>query len=624
VLPHIPLFLVAIACLASKSVINLFLPNLQGQIMDNVIVARGVCSNASNHPDVPAGLSCDGARDQFETTVLHYLILAIVLGFLGGLQSLSFMVVGRKIMVHIRGQLFQRVIVQDIAFFDGFRTGDLVQRLTGDARAMIQPIQYTLSTLLSNLILLFGGVIMCFITSWRLSMLAFTTVLPIMHVTESYAKWSGKINKQIFQHYSDGAAIVTEAFSNVRTVRSVSTEPFEIERYQDTLELALGKGIKDAIFGAFSAAFNNYLDLGAGVLILWYGGSIAMEPAGSITVGNLITYQLYWNMLNNSLQALNNVLNQFTRAAGAAERVLSLVDLKPDIDPAAGAPADVAVRQWSIDFEGVVFRYQMRPLQTVLQGMTFHVDEGTVCALVGKSGGGKSTMIHLMLRFYDPLEGRIQLGGVDMRELQMPSVHHRIGVVSQETQLFNATIRENIAYGAPEGYTEEQLLAAARAAQALNFIDEFEDGMATRVGERGQRLSGGQKQRIAIARCLLRQPRLLLLDEATSALDTESEAAVQKALDEMIWQRGGYTVMLVAHRLSTVVNSHSIVVVDKGKAAEIGTHDELLAKQGAYASLVAHQLQKQKEQLEDTEASTREASTRDARKAKGPRIPRPD
>jgi len=274
-----------------------------------------------------------------------------------------------------------------------------------------------------------------------------------------------------------------------------------------------------------------------------------------------------------------------------------------------------------------------------------------VCALVGKSGGGKSTMIHLMLRFYDPLEGRIQLGGVDMRELQvsafalchqtpvpslcaplrrpscepqMPSVHHRIGVVSQETQLFNATIRENIAYGAPEGYTEEQLLAAARAAQALNFIDEFEDGMATRVGERGQRLSGGQKQRIAIARCLLRQPRLLLLDEATSALDTESEAAVQKALDEMIWQRGGYTVMLVAHRLSTVVNSHSIVVVDKGKAAEIGTHDELLAKQGAYASLVAHQLQKQKEQLEDTEASTREASTRDARKAKGPRIPRPD
>ena len=197
VLPHIPLFLVAIACLASKSVINLFLPNLQGQIMDNVIVARGVCSNASNHPDVPAGLSCDGARDQFETTVLHYLILAIVLGFLGGLQSLSFMVVGRKIMVHIRGQLFQRVIVQDIAFFDGFRTGDLVQRLTGDARAMIQPIQYTLSTLLSNLILLFGGVIMCFITSWRLSMLAFTTVLPIMHVTESYAKWSGKINKQV-------------------------------------------------------------------------------------------------------------------------------------------------------------------------------------------------------------------------------------------------------------------------------------------------------------------------------------------------------------------------------------------------------------------------------------------
>ena len=262
------------------------------------------------------------------------------------------------------------------------------------------------------------------------------------------------------------------------------------------------------------------------------------------------------------------------------------------------------------EFRQVHFRYQMRPLQTVLDGMSFRIPEGTVCALVGRSGGGKSTMIHLMLRFYDPTEGSIAIGGVDLRDLHLPSVHRRIGVVSQETQLFNATIRENIAYGAPDGYTEEELVAATRAAQALDFIHSFEDGFATRVGERGQRLSGGQKQRIAIARCLLRRPRLLLLDEATSALDTESEAAVQKALDEMIWERGGYTVLLVAHRLSTVVNSQTIVVVDKGKAAEIGSHEGLLAQDGAYASLVAHQLLKQREQLDqDTQAGTSGAAS---------------
>lgn len=224
VLPHIPLFVVAIACLASKSIINLFLPNLQGRILDHVVAARAACAaNASaalsdGTPDTAP--ACDEARQSFRETVAHYLSLSIVLGILGGLQSLSFMVVGRKIMVWIRGQLFRRIVVQDIAFFDGFRTGDLVQRLTGDVRAMIQPLQNTLATLLSNLILLFGGVVMCFVTSWRLSMLAFTTVLPIMHVTESYAWWSGKINKQIYQHYADGASIVTEAFQNVRTTFS--------------------------------------------------------------------------------------------------------------------------------------------------------------------------------------------------------------------------------------------------------------------------------------------------------------------------------------------------------------------------------------------------------------------
>tara|TARA_B110001452_G_scaffold192693_1_gene162693 strand:+ start:200 stop:1837 length:1638 start_codon:yes stop_codon:yes gene_type:complete len=513
-------------------------------------------------------------------------------------------------MVWVRRQLFRCIITQDIAFFDGMRTGDLTQRLAGDVRAMVSPIQFVLSSTISNMIHLVGGVAMCFVISWRLSMVAYTTVLPIMHITETYAKWSGDINRQIFQHFSDGAAVANEAVTNVRTVRAVSSEEAEIGKYDATMMEALRKGVRDATIGALTTSFNNYLDLGAGVLLLWYGGSIAMSPHGSdvLTVGSLIKYQLYWNMINSSYQSLNNVLNQFTRAAGAAERVLSLIDMAPDIDPTGGAPVAQAVRRWDLKFEGVEFTYQMRPQLQVLQGVSFSVDEGTVCALVGKSGGGKSTMIHLLLRYYDPTAGRITLGGFDYTELHLRSLHERIGVVSQETQLFNTTIAENIAYGAPE-HTREELLAAATAAQAHQFITEFEDGYETRVGERGQRLSGGQKQRIAIARCLLRKPRMLLLDEATSALDAESEALVQKALDALIWA-GEHTVVLVAHRLSTVVNAHKIVVIDHGKVVEEGRHEALLQQSGVYANLVAHQLQKQREQLEtDATGSSKNAGS---------------
>ena len=254
-------------------------------------------------------------------------------------------------------------------------------------------------------------------------------------------------------------------------------------------------------------------------------------------------------MMNNSIQALSNILNSFTRAAGAAERVLSVIDLKPDIDPHGGAPVDVAVRTWDLEFHDVHFWYQMRPTSKVLDGLSFKVPEGNVCALVGASGGGKSTVVHLVLRYYDPLDGRITLGDVDYKQLNFVSMHKHIGTVSQETQLFNDTIAKNITYGAPDDISDEDVETVARAAQAWDFISSFEDGLHTKVGERGQRLSGGQKQRIAIARALLRKPKLLLLDEATSALDAASEAAVQKALDNLIWT-GNQTVLLVAHRLS--------------------------------------------------------------------------
>ncbi|KOO30462.1 ATP-binding cassette superfamily [Chrysochromulina tobinii] len=498
--PHLLLFLFALACLMGQSIASLVVPHFQGQIFDRIIEAHHVCTDDPSSPD------CHHEQAGFYTLMLYFIGLSIGMGCLQALRALSFQIVARRIGIWVRTRLFNTMMRQDIAFFDGMRTGDLQNRLSEDISTMVQPIYTTLSTVLSNLMILVGGVTMCFLTSWRLSMLAFTTILPMMHITGVYAEC--------------------------------------------------------------------------------------------------------WNMINTAIQALNDMVNSFTRAAGAAERVLSLYDLTPDIDPDGGAHVDLAVTKWSIAFEDVHFHYQMRPEQKVLQGMSFVVEEGRVCALVGRSGGGKSTVVHLMLRFYDPRSGRITLGGKDLKELNIASVHKHVGVVSQETMLFNSSIGENIAYGIEGEVTNEQIVAAAKAAQAYKFISEFEDGLSTRVGERGQRLSGGQKQRIAIARCLLRQPRLLLLDEATSALDAESEAQVQKALDGLIWT-GSHTVILVAHRLSTVINSHQIVVVDGGRVAESGTHTALLAQGGTYATLVAHQVAKQRENLNADGASSNAQSTPD-------------
>jgi len=298
-------------------------------------------------------------------------------------------------------------------------------------------------------------------------------------------------------------------------------------------------------------------------------------------------------MIDSSYTSFNNIINEFTRSAGSAERVLSIMNNKPIIEPNKGEKVDEVEGEFTM--EGVEFHYQMRPEEKVLKGLNLKIEAGKVCALVGKSGGGKSTCLHLLMRFYDPKVGCIRLDGRDLRTIDPLSLRKHMGLVAQDTQLFNSTIEENITFGV-NSYTQEDLVEASKLANAHEFITTLEDGYKTKVGECGARLSGGQKQRIALARCFMKRPSILFLDEATSSLDAESESLVQEAIDRLIQIRK-CTVILVAHRLSTVINANSIAVIDNGIVAEQGNHEELVSKGGIYAKLVSKQLQKMNNSL---------------------------
>jgi ABC-type multidrug transport system fused ATPase/permease subunit len=565
---------VAVAVIAARSVSSILLPSYQGAILDRVI-----------QRDTPG----------FWHQVTLYTSFTVSVMLLSSLQSLCFAVAGRKMGALVKNELYRAILVQDIAFFDGVSSGQLTSRLSGDVWAMMQPVQTALGTTVGSTLQLLGALIMCISTSFRLSVLAFTTIGPIVLLYRVYAQWSRKINHRIWAAWGDSTARATQALKAIRTVRAFSMEPREIEGFEKATGEGLAMGIKDAFAGMLTSLMSNIIDMGVTVLLLVYGGLEAMNGTSGLTVGMLITFQLYWDQITNSYQSLTNVFTSFTQAGGAAQRVISLLDSLPDIDVHAGVTIPRADFRGELELRDVRFTYQMRPEEPVLKGVSLRVEAGKTLALVGRSGGGKSTIVHMLMRFYDPSSGAVLVDGHDLRELCALEYRRHVGVVSQETQLFNGTIAENIAYGA-EVFTRAELEAAAAAANAAEFIEAMDERYETKVGENGVRLSGGQRQRIALARVLLRKPQVLLLDEATSALDAESETLVQAAIDRMLVERR-CTVVLVAHRLSTVVNADQIAVIDKGNVAELGTHAELLARNGIYAKLVGKQLVKQQNEL---------------------------
>ncbi len=497
------------------------------------------------------------------------------------LRSWLFTVAGERVVARLRGDLFASVVAQDIAFYDKTRTGELTNRLASDTTVLQNAVTVNVSMALRFGLGAIGGTAMLLWMSPVLALVALA-VVPVVAVSASlYGRVLRRISAKVQDALARSTEIAEETFAGIRTVRSFAREAGEVARYREAVHESYRLAAQRALaIGVFTgvAGFAGY---SAVALVVWYGGSLVMQDV--MTMGDLTAFLLYTALVAASLGALSGLWGDLMRAAGASQRVFALLDRAPGLEAARGevlAQVDGRVR-----FDGVRFAYPSRPELDVLHRLDLEVAPGEVVALVGPSGAGKSTVAALLGRLYDPDGGAISIDGHDLRALEPRALRRHIGVVSQEPILFATTIAENIRYGRPEA-SDDAVRAAARAANAEAFIDGFPEGFDTPVGERGARLSGGQKQRIAIARALLKDPRILILDEATSALDAESEHLVQEALERLM---EGRTTLIIAHRLSTVRRADRVVVLEHGRVAESGSHDALVASDGLYRRLVERQ-----------------------------------
>jgi len=504
------------------------------------------------------------------------------------IRSWLFSLAGQRLVARLRTRLFGSVIQQEIAFFDTNRTGELCNRLSSDTQVMQNAVTVNVSMLLRYLLQILGSLGLMFFLNAKLTGVLLAVVPVVSIAAVQYGKFVRKVRKQFQDKLGEAGTQAEECLSSVRTVRSFAGESKAMGLYGGTVWESYALGKKLALAEGIMAGIFSFLGYGAVVAVLWYGGKLVNDnkhdPSTGISAGLLTSFLLYTLQVAMGFALLSSLYGDFMQAVGASARIFGLLDRKNDMFSPL-RPLVIPALSGEIEFKNVWFKYPSRPDMDVLKDISFTVEPGQTVALVGPSGGGKSTIVSLIERFYDPVQGSIKFGGVELRLLDQTWMRQKISMVGQEPTLFAYSIKENIAYGREA--TDDEVKEAARQANAYEFITSFEEGFETKVGERGVRLSGGQKQRIAIARALIMNPALLLLDEATSALDAESEHLVQEAIDRAMEER---TVIVIAHRLSTVRNADKVIVIDKGGIAEMGTHSELLALNGVYKRLVLRQL----------------------------------
>jgi subfamily B ATP-binding cassette protein MsbA len=518
----------------------------------------------------------DNLTETLNSAIVTILLLMLIQAALTAGQSYLVAFVGQKVVMDFRTRLFSHLTGLSVRFFNKRRTGELMSRLTSDVQVIQNFTTEVPINMAKQVVTLIGGVGILFYINWRLCLLILAVLPLIAFSGMAFGRRLKRLSKTIQDETANVSTALEEVVSGIRVVKSFVAESHEERRYAGhvgkTTDITL---VRARVLSVF-IPFITLLTFGAGIGILWFGAR--QVQAGVMTQGDLYSFLLIGGILIGPFGSFARLFSQVKEVQGSTERVFEIFDTTPEVadEPDAAPMPSIAGR---VVFHDVGFEYE--PGRPVLEHVSFDVPAGTVVALVGPSGAGKSTLIQLLHRFYDPTEGRIEIDGRDIRKVRRDSLYRQIGFVPQETHLFGGTVRDNILYGRL-GATEAEMIAASEAANAHKFITDLPEGYDTIVGEKGIFLSGGQRQRIAIARAVLKNPKLLILDEATSALDNESEALIQEALDRLM---AGRTAFVIAHRLTTVQKAHRIFVMDRGHIVETGSHKQLMEQDGLYHHL---------------------------------------
>ena len=568
--PYRGLYIVALFCLMVSTSTSLLFPNFLGDLLG--------AESSKQQMDFSL-LDSNNINALFIVLMILFSIQAIF----GFLRIYISSIVSESAIRDIRKDAFSKLISMPVQFYDANSVGELQSRVSSDISQLSETFTYTIAEFLRQCLTILAGIVLIAFISPKLSLIMLSIVPFIAVSAVVFGRFIRRFSKRAQDSIAESNNIILNAISGIKNVKIFVNEGFESVKYGGAVDEVKGLAIKSAIWRGLFAAFVILMMFGSVVWLIWQGMvMVQLGPEnGGISSSEFFKFLLLSVMIGASFGGVSSLFGNLQKAVGATERLIEILKEKNEDILPSGTSSSTSVIG-NVQFDDVKFEYATRPDVPVLRGLTFEVEAGEQVAIVGSSGAGKTTISSLLLRFYEPTEGRITIDGKDIAEFNLNELRRQISVVPQEVLLFGSSIRENIAYGKPTA-TEEEILEAAKMANALEFIEQFPEKLETLIGDRGVQLSGGQRQRIAIARAVLKNPRILILDEATSSLDSGSESQVQKALERVMV---GRTTFIIAHRLSTIRNSDKILVLENGKVEEEGVHDDLMNKEdGIYKML---------------------------------------